>query len=75
MTTYRPKPAGHDAPETVKKAYTKPDRKLQLAFEAWLNKGFPRLYNSDYSNAQAAIKTPDASVDVVHGLLIEYQDP
>jgi len=72
MTPHKMKPVGHDPPE-ARREYSKPDRKLQLVFEKWLNKGVPRMYKQDFFDAQTAIKTLDANIDEAHGLLLEYE--
>jgi len=78
MTSYKFKPAGHDALDIVKKTYSMPDRKLQLKFEEWLEKAAPEKISNHYDGLyQAAVDTIsdlEASIDEVHSLLIQYQD-
>jgi len=63
------KPVGHETPDIVKKTYSMPDRKLQLAFEEWLEGDY--LF---YNHAMTAVESLDVSIEETHGLLIQYQD-
>jgi len=71
-------PVGHDALDIVKKTYSMPDRKMQLAFEGWLervtSKKHERSWDLSFQAAVEAISDLEASIDEAHGLLIQYQD-
>jgi len=72
------KSVGHETPDIVKRTYSRPDRKLQLAFEEWLEKGVPEKQGLDHHKlfqaAERAVSNLEASIDEAHGLLIQYQD-
>jgi len=71
---YKFKGAGHEEPEK-KREYKKPDKRLQEAFEKWLNEGHHFVvYEKWYRYAEQLLKNISANIDETHSLLLTAPD-